>query len=935
MRISKKKITALIMVCIFIMSLPSVFVNADYGTPDFETNTESLLLVDTSNDDVIYSSNSDEKRCMASTTKIMTYIVAVENIKDPENTYIEIEEEPISHYDWSYASTAGFENHIGEKYSALDILYGLMLPSGCEAAEVLAYYVGKGNVRNFIDMMNAKAKKLGCENTHYSDCHGMSDENHYSTAEDTYKIAKYALSLPYFREIVKTEAYYIEGYSYPVINTNYLVDEVNGGKYYYQYAEGVKTGFTSLAGKCLVSIAKKGDKEFMCVALGGKYTSEDGIINHAMVDSINLYKWAFANFTDNVNVELDHMYRSVEIGQSLDLGFTADDNAVINWESSDETIATVDENGVVTAKSLGQVKIVACTQTGNKDVCYVSCGFYNGINADFAANINWGEVRRAGIDYVYIDYSDNDLVSKIEQAAANGIAVGIKFSPGAFSSVPETEAENKKFAEEVLRYKMLIKLPVMYDLAALNLADDSELTYESAAAYFAADMEQIGLSAICFGKKSFYKNINVNILAQNNAKISAAYYPYMLDFSAAVNINNEYPADVWVYRTDGYIPQLLNYSGITQSAMYMSSVQIDDTVCGDLNNDGIVTVIDVRMLQMWLSNKQVRISNTDSADLNGDGKVNVFDLVILKRIAVVDEQVSSVYADPAMWAYLENEPSEKQADVFFVCPTVYMGQDKQWTEFDDKTKSSFVGAINMEKGIYDADARFFAPYYHQASFSAYSLPEDEFDSVMENAYSEVKDAFLYYMENYNKGRPVILAGFSQGADLSIRLLKDCFKDDKTNEQLIACYAVGWRITEQEITDNPHIKYAMGETDTGVLITFNSEDPSITDSMLIPEGTKTLAINPLNWKTDGTPADKSLNKGACFTNYDGSIRSEIPELTGAYIDNVRGALKMTDINTADYPGILFGDGIYHIYDYQFFYRNLQENVQKRIDSYMSK
>ena len=105
--------------------------------------------------------------------------------------------------------------------------------------------------------------------------------------------------------------------------------------------------------------------------------------------------------------------------------------------------------------------------------------------------------------------------------------------------------------------------------------------------------------------------------------------------------------------------------------------------------------------------------------------------------------------------------------------------------------------------------------------------------------------------------------------------------------------------------------------------------------MIPEGTRSHAINPLNWKTDGTLADKSLNQGTCFTDYEGNITQEIPQFTGAYIDEERGSLKVTDVTAEEYPAGLpiFEDGIYHLYDYQFFYRNLQENVDKRIDSYL--
>ena len=125
------------------------------------------------------------------------------------------------------------------------------------------------------------------------------------------------------------------------------------------------------------------------------------------------------------------------------------------------------------------------------------------------------------------------------------------------------------------------------------------------------------------------------------------------------------------------------------------------------------------------------------------------------------------------------------------------------------------------------------------------------------------------------------------------------------------------------------------TDTGVIVCFSSEAEEITDSFFIPEGSWSYSINPLNWRTDGTVADKSLNKGACFTDYEGNITEEIPQLTGAYIDEERGALKVTDVTPEDYPAALtfLQDGEYHIYDYQFFYRNLQENVEKRVEAYL--
>lgn len=301
-------------------------------------------------------------------------------------------------------------------------------------------------------------------------------------------------------------------------------------------------------------------------------------------------------------------------------------------------------------------------------------------------------------------------------------------------------------------------------------------------------------------------------------------------------------------------------------------------------------------------------------------------------------QERNPYANADNWAYLETGVSDKAADVFFICPTVY-GGDSEASKFnmeldDTATKESFLGATNMEKGIYDVNCRFFAPYYQQVGLNVYELEIPEREQYLSIAYADIKAAFEYYLEQYNNGRPIVLAGFSQGADMCIRLLKDCFADEDVNDLLVACYAIGWSVTEEELKEYEHLKFAQGETDVGVIISFNSEAESVTDSLMIPGGTKTLAINPLNWRTDGTLGERAFNKGACFTDYSGSIVTEIPELTGAYIDETRGALKIVDVTAEEYPPVLpiFDSGVYHLYDYQFFYRNLQENVLVRILEY---
>ena len=311
-------------------------------------------------------------------------------------------------------------------------------------------------------------------------------------------------------------------------------------------------------------------------------------------------------------------------------------------------------------------------------------------------------------------------------------------------------------------------------------------------------------------------------------------------------------------------------------------------------------------------------------------------LIMVSFTGCESRQTRNIYSESSNWVYLEDDVNDKPADVFFICPTVYGGEVGTYNMSlnDAETKESFLGAVNMEKGIYDGECRFFAPYYRQAALNVYEMDLADREKYLEIGYEDIKQAFEYYMEDYNDGQPVVLAGFSQGADLCIRLLKDCFADDDTNKLLVVCYAIGWRITEEEMQEYSHLRFAEGESDTGVIVSFNSEAENVTDSMMIPEGTKTLAINPLNWETDKTPADRSLNKGACFTDYSGQIVTEIPQLTGAYIDETRGALKVIDVTEEDYPAGLsiLDEGVYHLYDYQFFYRNLQDNVAVRVDEY---
>ena len=286
------------------------------------------------------------------------------------------------------------------------------------------------------------------------------------------------------------------------------------------------------------------------------------------------------------------------------------------------------------------------------------------------------------------------------------------------------------------------------------------------------------------------------------------------------------------------------------------------------------------------------------------------------------------YDDPTLWAW--QGEGDHPIDLFLICPTVDIGEDgnANMDVTDEKLREHFMSALMQEKGLYDQTCTLYAPYYRQATFPAYE-GADNAEAAFDFAYADIRAAFEHYLTLSD--RPFILAGFSQGGQMSLRLLQDLFEDPAVNDRLVAAYLIGWRVTEEDL--RPWMRMAQAEDDTGCIICFEAESPETEDSIIVPKGVHSLAINPLNWQTDGTVADRRLNRGACFTDHHGDITKEIPELTGAYIDATRGTLKVPDVSPKDYPGEIFPDGCYHLYDFFFFFRNLQNNVSARAEAYL--
>ena len=297
----KKKITKsmifMLTICLIFSYITPLIANATTFKTNVQTSCDAIELINLDTDTVVYKKNENKRRAPASTTKIMTFIIVSEQIKDLDNTKITVNKEVVDRLLGTGSSLSGIKE--GDILTAFQLLNCMMIPSGNDAAMVLADYVGKGDISKFVDLMNKKAKELGCTNTHFENPHGLHDPNHYTTAHDLYKITKYAMGLPHFTEITSQTRYTYKPSGGPnaennrtLCTTNLLIDKnALGGKYYYIYARGIKTGHHDEAGYCLVSTATADGYSYMCVALGGPEDSKRA----EMVDSKNLYKWALTN----------------------------------------------------------------------------------------------------------------------------------------------------------------------------------------------------------------------------------------------------------------------------------------------------------------------------------------------------------------------------------------------------------------------------------------------------------------------------------------------------------------------------------------------------------------------------------------------------------------------------------------------------------------
>ena len=261
----------------------------------YELHHKAGLIAYPDTDSFLYENNADLKIYPASIAKLMTAVVMVENIEDFENEYIVYSKEALNRIlGTGSAVYAGDGLKVGEKMKAREALAALLITSSGDVAYAISEHVG-GSTERFVEMMNEKAKEMGLDGTHYTNPVGLHDDNLYTTARDIYYLAKYAFSIDEIKSLLTRTSYKFEATNFhneiTLPASNLMINP--NSNVYYRYAVCGKTGFTSKAGRCLVSMAEYNGYTYIAVVLDAK--TINGARNE-FIDTANMFRWAFNNF---------------------------------------------------------------------------------------------------------------------------------------------------------------------------------------------------------------------------------------------------------------------------------------------------------------------------------------------------------------------------------------------------------------------------------------------------------------------------------------------------------------------------------------------------------------------------------------------------------------------------------------------------------------
>jgi len=323
-----------------------------------------------------------------------------------------------------------------------------------------------------------------------------------------------------------------------------------------------------------------------------------------------------------------------------------------------------------------------------------------------------------------------------------------------------------------------------------------------------------------------------------------------------------------------------------------------------------------------------------------DANGNIYtDWIPAIRLGYKNEENATDYSKSEHWLSLPASV-DKKVDVFFLYPTAWQkvnNSDPNICDIDNP--SMLIGAkiaFYKDATAFETAGNIYAPYYRQAdgkyTMSLPSLEEqDKFAGGIPK--SDVFAAFDYYIKNYNNGRPFIIASHSQGAVMARFLLSEYMKENpKVYNRMIAAYVIGYSVTDEYLAENPHLKFAEGPNDTGVIISYNTEAPGVTDNPLVFPGA--ISINPITWTREETLATTEQSLGSRVIN--AQLQAVfMKNYADAQVNKTRGTVITTTVDAKTSNTVGLPDGVYHPYDYPFYYYNLRENAENRVKNFLSK
>ena len=301
------------------------------------------------------------------------------------------------------------------------------------------------------------------------------------------------------------------------------------------------------------------------------------------------------------------------------------------------------------------------------------------------------------------------------------------------------------------------------------------------------------------------------------------------------------------------------------------------------------------------------------------------------------------YSKESNWLQLPE--ITKDVDAFYIYGTSYINDSNKegapnYAPIDNKEMIQRAkGEYVTNTSVFEESCNVFVPWYRQVGMKyggevtkKYGSIEAAFDA---EPYTDIKAALDYFFEKCNNGRPFIIAGHSQGSAMVKYVLKNYFKEHPDYyKRMVAAYVIGFSVTKEELATYPQMKFATGESDTGVIVSYNTEGPknvevNAKNVVVLPDA---ISINPLNWKLDETYAPASENKGTLRTNEKPGDYEILQLDVDAQVNLARGVVVTTTTAPVTEGEDYFGPASFHEDDYKFFYNNLKENVAKRIAAY---